>query len=76
MSSSKRCDNPKLTSKKHVKYIKTCTESDEQRKYVVHYTNLAMWSFGLKLKKIHIILEFNEKPWMEPYINLITELRK
>ena len=30
----------------------------------------------MKLKKIHRVLEFDEKPWMEPYIHLNTELRK
>ena len=30
----------------------------------------------MKVKKVHRILEFNEKPWMEPYIRLNTELRK
>ena len=46
-------------------------------KYVVHYKNLQLYlKLGLKLKKIHRILEFDEKPWMEPYIRLNTELRK
>ena len=30
----------------------------------------------MKHKKVHRILEFNEKPWMEPYIRLNKELRK
>ena len=30
----------------------------------------------MKLKKIHHVLEFDEKPWMEPYIHVNTELRK
>ena len=30
----------------------------------------------MKLKKIHRVSEFDEKPWMEPYIRLNTELRK
>ena len=30
----------------------------------------------MKVKKVRRILEFNEKPWMEPYIRLNTELRK
>ena len=39
--------------------------------------NLQLYlSLGMKLWKIHRVLEFDEKPWMEPYIRLNTELRK
>ena len=31
---------------------------------------------GLKLKKVHRIIEFNQKPWFKPYIDMNTELRK
>ena len=46
-----------------------------KEKYVVHYRNLQLYMRqGMKLTKVHRILEFNEKPWMEPYIRLNTEL--
>ena len=46
-------------------------------KYVVHYKNLELYrKLGIKVKKVDRIIEFNEKPWMEPYIRLNTELRK
>ncbi len=49
----------------------------DKKKYVVHYRNLQLYkSLGMKVKKVHRILEFNEKPWMEPYIRLNTEFRK
>ena len=49
----------------------------DKKKYVVHYKNLQLYlSLGMRLKKIHRVLEFDEKPWMEPYIRLNTELRK
>ena len=49
----------------------------DKKKYVVYYRNLHLYlSLGMKLKKVHRILEFNEKPWMEPYIRLNKELRK
>ena len=49
----------------------------EKTKYVLHYRNLQLYlSLGMKLKKIHRILEFNETPWMESYIGMNTEFRK
>ena len=49
----------------------------DKTKYVLHHRNLQLYlSLGMKLKKIHRILEFNEAPWMEPYIRMNTEFRK
>ena len=49
----------------------------DKTKYVLHNRNLQLYlSLGMKLKKIHRILEFNETPWMEPYIRMNTKFRK
>ena len=49
----------------------------DKKKYVVHIKSLKQaLNHGLKLKKIHRIIEFNEKAWLKPYINMNTELRK
>ena len=31
---------------------------------------------GLKLKKVHRVIEFNQKAWLKPYVDIDTELRK
>ena len=33
-------------------------------------------SQGMRLKKVHRVLEFNQEPWMELYIRMNTEFRK
>ena len=48
-----------------------------KQKYVVHINSLKQeLNHGLKLKKIHKIIEFNQKAWLKPYIDMNTELRK
>ena len=48
----------------------------DKKKYVMHYHNLQLYrKLGMKLTKVHRILQFNEKPWMKSYIQLNTEMR-
>ena len=48
-----------------------------KEKYVVHINTLKQaLNHGLKLEKIHRIIEFNQEAWLKPYIDMNTELRK
>ena len=48
-----------------------------KKKYVVHIKSLKQaLDHGLKLKRVHIIIEFSKKAWLKPYIDMNTELRK
>ena len=48
-----------------------------KKKYVMHIKSLKQaLNHGLRLKKTHRIIEFNQKAWLKPYIDMNTELRK
>ena len=48
-----------------------------KKKYVAHINALKQaLNHGLKLKKIHRVIEFNQEAWLKPYIDMNTELRK
>ena len=48
-----------------------------KKKYVAHKNTLKQaLNHGLKLKKIHRVIEFNQEAWLKPYIDMNTELRK
>ena len=50
---------------------------EDKKNYVVHYRNLQFYlKQGVKLKRVHRVLEFEQERWMEPYIRMNTEFRK
>ena len=49
----------------------------DKKNYICHVKNLQLYvDLGLKIKKIHRILEFDQNPWMKGYIEFNTEIRK
>ena len=47
----------------------------DKKKYVVHISIKSLYH-GLKLKKVHRVIEFNQEAWLKKYIDMNTELRK
>ena len=48
-----------------------------KKKYVIHIRSLKQaLNYGLKLKKVHRIVEINQESWLKPHIDMNTELRK
>ena len=49
----------------------------KKKKYVVHIAALEQaLNHGLKLKKVHRVIEFKQEEWLKPYIDKNTDLRK
>ena len=53
-----------------------CTIQNEE-KYIIHKRALKQAiNHGLKLEKVHKIIEFDQEAWLKPYIDINTDLRK
>ena len=53
-----------------------CNMQDKEN-YVLHIRSLKQaLNHGLILKKVHRVIQFNQKAWLKPYINMNTKKRK
>ena len=71
-------DLPFLPERKKVNKVeKLICNIEDKEKYVLHIkvSNQAL-IHGLVLKKIHRVIQFNQKDWLKPYIDMNTKLRK
>ena len=63
--------------KKIEKCNKFICDFHDKKNYVVHIKTLKQsLNHGLILKKVHRVIQFNQKAWLKPYIDMNTELRK
>ena len=42
----------------------------DKKEYVLHYRNIRLYlDLGLKVKKVHRVLEFDQSPWLKQHID-------
>ena len=70
-------DLPFLSERiKNKKCNKLVCNINNKENYVVRTRALKQaLNHGLILKKVHRVIQFNQKAWFKPYINMITKLR-
>ena len=71
-------DLPFLPKREEINKCKEliCSIEDKE-KYVVHILALKLaLNHGLKQKQVRRIIQFNQKAWLKPYIDMNTKLRK
>ena len=71
-------DLPFLPERKKVEKVeKLICSIEDKEKYVIHIRALKQaLNHGLKLKKVHRIIQFKQRAWLKVYIDMNTELRK
>ena len=71
-------DLPFLPEGKKVEKVeKFICSIEDKEKYVIHIRALKQaLNHGLVLRKVHRVIQFIQKDWLKPYIDMNTELRK
>ena len=66
-----------LDRKKLENVEKLLGDIEDKKKYVIHIRALKQaLNDGLILKTVHTVIQFNQKAWLKPYIDMNTGLRK
>ena len=68
--------SPFLAERKKLgKVEKLITSIEDKEKYVKHISALKQaLNNGLKLKRVHRVIEFRQEAWLKPYIDMNTKL--
>ena len=71
-------DLPFLPERMNIeKFKRLVTNLHDKSEYVIHIGNLKQaLNHGLVLKKFHRVINFNQKAWLKPHIDLNTKLRQ
>ena len=71
-------DLPFLPERKKVNKVeKLICSIEDKEKYVMHIRVLKQaLNYGLVLRKVHRVIQFNQEDWLKPYIDMNTKLRK
>ena len=67
----------KTSQKSMMNIVKLSCNIEDKEKYVIHIRALKeALNHGLKRKETHRVIQFKQKAWLKPYIDMNTELRK
>ena len=71
-------DLPFLPERKKLEKVeKLVCSIEDKEKYVIHIRALKQaLNHGLKFKKVHRVIKFQQKAWLKSYIDMNTKLRK
>ena len=70
-------DLPFLPERMVINAKKLVCNLNDKKNYIVHINVLKQaLDHGLKLRKVHRVIEFDQEAWLKEYVDVNTELRK